>query len=383
MDTFRALAPIDLDRFVQRSKASSALTAAPDLPQIFVQILEKAGELLPSESGAILLDDPLSKVPEREQNVLHFVACFGPIAGALLGQTMAGSEGVAGHVYRTGLAHLMTDPDHDTAFTARIDVETGYRTHSIVAAPIMIGSTVCGTIELVNRLGGRPYDAEDLLMLEVFASYAASSLQNALDARHAQELAKIDDLTGLFNDRYLHVRLREELVHARETGEPCALIFLDLDHFKPINDVHGHLVGSQVLREVGYLLRRVTASTDAILARYGGDEFTVVLPGRNADEAAALGERIRAAVSRAVFMPRRYGPDLPALHVRGQITASVGVAVVEPGSGPAPGMGAADLSNWLIRRADEAMYLAKAEGRDRVAISGRDLSGGLRLHAPE
>lgn len=383
MDIYRALLPADLDRFVQRSKASSALPAAPDLPRVFLQILEKAGELVPSESGAILLDDPLSKVAERELNLLYIVACFGPIAERLLGQTMAASEGVAGHVYRSGLAHLMVDPDRDPAFTARIDVETGYRTHSIVAAPILIGSTVCGTIELVNRLSGGPYDAEDLLLLEVFASYAASSLQNVLDARHAQELAKIDDLTGLYNDRYLHVRLREELVRGREHDAPCALIFLDLDNFKPINDMHGHLVGSQVLREVGYLLRRVTAGTDAIVARYGGDEFTVVLPGRDAREAAELGERIRGAIERAVFMPRVYGPDLPALHLRGQVTASVGVAAVEPGEGPSPGSDDANLSNWLIRRADEAMYAAKAGGGDEVAISSPEVSGDLRLSAPD
>lgn len=369
MNTYRSLLPGELGRFAQRSKASSALPAEPDLRNVFLQILEKASELVPSEAGAILLDDPLTKVPQRDRNELVFVAAFGPAAGDLLGRTVAAEEGVAGHVYCTGTAHLAVETEQDEAFASRIDDETGYRTKSIVAAPILIGTTVCGTIELLNRLDGRPFDPHDLLLLEVFASYAASSLQNALDARHAQELAKIDDLTGLYNDRYLHVRLREELRAGQASGDPCALIFLDLDHFKPVNDRHGHLVGSQVLREVGYVLRRVTADDDAILARYGGDEFTIVLPGRGAEEAAEVGERIRVAISKAVFLQRSYGPDLPALNISGHVTASVGVAAVKPGQGPPPDAGDADLSNWLIHRADEAMYAAKAQGKDRVAVS--------------
>ena len=382
MNTYQSLAPGDLDRFAQRSKASSALPAEPDLRLVFQQILEKAAELVPSESGAILLDDPLVKVPERERNELVFVAVFGPAAKALVGRTLPAIEGVAGHVYRTGSAHLAVTTEADETYTPRLDQETGYHTRSAIAAPILIGTTVCGTIELLNPPGGRPYDAHDLLLLEVFASYAASSLQNALDARHAQELAKVDDLTGLYNDRYLHVRLREELARGRKEGWPCALLFIDLDHFKPVNDRHGHLVGSQVLREVGYILRRVTVDDDAILARYGGDEFTVVLPGRRVEEAALLGERIRAAIAEAVFLQRSHGPDLPALNIAGLVTASVGVAAVEAGEGPPPGPGAADLSNWLIRRADEAMYAAKGSGKDRVAVTEDEVSGNLRLSSP-
>ena len=380
---YQSLAPAELARFAQRSKASSALPAEPDLSNVFLQILEKASELVPSEAGAILLDDPLVKVKEREANELVFVAVFGPAAGDLLGKKVAAGEGVAGHVYQTGTAHLAVETERDEAFAKRIDDETGYRTKSIIASPIQIGTTVCGTIELLNRLDGHPFDPHDLLLLEVFASYAASSLQNALDARHAQELARVDDLTGLYNDRYLHVRLREELARGRETGRPCALIFLDLDHFKPVNDRHGHLVGSQVLREIGYLLRRVTAEDTAILSRYGGDEFTIVLPGLTVQEAAGVGERIRTAIASAVFLERSHGPDLPALNIRGQVTTSVGVAAVEPGELAAADMRDAALSNWLIRRADQAMYAAKALGKNRVAVSDGGLSGNSRLSVPD
>lgn len=350
----------ELDRFLQRSKVSSALPEEPDMASLFGQILEKAAELVPSEYGAILLDDPLQKSVDPATNKLHFVATFGPSSDALLGKVVGAAEGVAGHVYSTGNVHLATDTRHDEIFDPKTDQAGGHRTRSIIAAPILIGDAVCGAIELINRLDGNRYDAQDLLLLEVFASYTASSLQNALDARHAQELAKVDDLTGLFNDRYLHARLREEL-DGMADGDRCAFLFIDLDQFKPVNDRYGHLVGSQVLREVGFLLRRLAADRDAVVARYGGDEFTVLLPGRSAEEVMELAETIRGAIADTTFLDRPRGQELPALGLHGMVTASIGVADTT-GLDPArPGAASA-----LIRRADQAMYAAKAAGKDLV-----------------
>lgn len=356
-----SLPPAELDRFVQRSKASSALTAEPDLSLLLSQILRKAAELVPSEAGAILLDDPVSKRDDPAQNRLHFVSAFGPAADKLMGLAISPSEGVAGRVYTTGSAYLSSDTGEDTTFAPAMDASTGYHTRSIIAAPILIGGVVCGTIELLNRADGEPYDSRDLLLLEVFASYTASSIQNALDARVARALAQVDDLTGLYNDRYLHVRLREELDRIRGEERHCALLFMDLDHFKPVNDTYGHLVGSQVLREVGFVLRRATAEHPAVLARYGGDEFTVILPGQTAAEAAQLAESIRTAVEETVFLERARGPDLPALGIEGVVTVSIGVADVKGTDAVESGAARA-----LMRRADAAMYLAKDAGKNCV-----------------
>jgi len=360
MPDCQSLPPDELARFVQRTKASSALPGEPDVALLFRQILQNAAELVPSESGAILLDEPLSKVLPPPVRRLHFVAAFGPTE-RLLGQSIPADHGVAGHVYCTGKAHLASVADMDAAAVEYVDRSTGGATRSIIAAPIVIGDSVCGAIQLVNPADSDAYDQRALLLLEVFASYTASGIQNLLDARHAQELARMDDLTGLFNDRYLHARLREELDAAERDGTPCALLFIDLDSFKPINDRYGHLVGSQVLREVGFVLRRATADLDAIVARYGGDEFAVLLPGLGAEAAEPVAEAIREAVASAVFLETSRGPEMPALHLRNAVTASVGVAAVEPGESAA-----ADPALWLIRAADQAMYRAKTDGKDRV-----------------
>jgi diguanylate cyclase (GGDEF)-like protein len=166
-------------------------------------------------------------------------------------------------------------------------------------------------MELINRRGGGEFGAHDLAVLEIFAGYTSSTLQNALDAKRANELAKRDDLSGLYNDRWMHVRISEMIAETDESGGECALIFMDLDHFKSVNDSYGHLAGSRVLREVGFLLRREVESETSILCRYGGDEFVIGLPETSLDEGFAIADRLRAAIAEATYLEREYGPTFP------------------------------------------------------------------------
>jgi len=360
---FHSLDGAGLERFLLRTRAGATLPLDVDLGAQLTQILERARALVPALSGSILLDDPLRKVSDRAQNDLCFVTAFGPAAERLPGTRIPAGQGIAGKVYVSGRPHLAADAPADPSFSPEVDRATGHATRSVVAAPIALGSTVCGVIELVDRLQGDRFDERDLALLEIFAGYTSSTLQNALDAKRAAELARRDDLTGLSNDRWLHHRLVEMVAEADAGGQPLALIFFDLDHLKRVNDTHGHLAGSQVLREIGFLLRRLVTEPAALLARYGGDEFVVCIPAATPDAGETAAEEIRAAIEHAVFIDQDYGDAIPALHLAGVVSASMGVARYEPASTGAPPHASA---RALLQRADTAMYAAKSAGRNRT-----------------
>src|SRR2546423_891125 len=283
---FHSLEAPQLERFLERQKSGLSLQSDIDLDLVLRQILQKANEFVPSESGSILLDDPFRKVAARRENELVFIASFGDSSRNLIGQRLSAKYGIVGQVYQTGTPYLSADVTRDDFFYPDIDEKLGHITHSVVCVPIYIGKHVCGVLELINRLEGKAFTERDKVLLEIFAGYTSFTLQNALDAKRAHELAKKDDLTGLYNDRWFHVQLTEALGEARRNGKPAVLMFMDLDRFKVVNDCHGHLAGSQVLREVGFLLKRIVRHDDATVARYGGDEFVVILPDTTPEAAA-------------------------------------------------------------------------------------------------
>jgi diguanylate cyclase (GGDEF)-like protein len=366
-----SMRPAELERFLERQKATFSLRSDFDLDVVLMQILQKSYEFVPSESGSILLDDPVRKRASREDNDLVFISTFGEGSEQLIGQRLSARDGIAGKVYQTGVPYLSPDVATDEYFFGKFDEQTGFKTHSIVCVPIYIGKTVCGVLELINRSDGRVFTSRDLTLLEIFAGYTSFTLQNSLDAKRAHELAKRDDLTGLYNDRWFHVCLTETLVEADSTGEPATLLFMDLDNFKKINDLHGHLAGSQVLREAGFLLKRVIDLDRATVARYGGDEFVAVLPRAGVATGMRVAEEIREAVVHTTFLEREYGFGMPALNLSGVLSISIGVAVYQPGV--ASGDGTIDSKkNEILRRADAAMYEAKSLGKGRIVVSGAD-----------
>jgi diguanylate cyclase (GGDEF)-like protein len=363
---FHSLEIPQLERFLERHKSGLPLRNDYDLDLVLRQILQRANEFVPSESGSILLDDPFRKVAARRENELVFIATFGEAGRDLVGQRLSAKFGIVGRVYQTGTPYLSADVEDDVFFYPDIDRQLGHKTESIVCVPIYIGKHVCGVLELVNKLDGQIFSERDKTLLEIFAGYTSFTLQNALDAKRAHELAKKDDLTGLFNDRWFNVRLTEAVAEARLSGKEAVLIFLDLDQFKVINDCHGHLAGSQVLREVGFLLKRVVTDENATVARYGGDEFVMVFPETTLDHAMGICEEIRQSIESTTFLDREWGFSNPPLNLRGILSASIGLAQYLP---PTDSQVSVEKEKSdLVRRADAAMYRAKSLGKNQVVI---------------
>jgi diguanylate cyclase (GGDEF)-like protein len=188
-----------------------------------------------------------------------------------------------------------------------------------------------------------------LSALRIERGRAMDELERALAG--LQEQAITDPLTGLYNRRYLWEFLRREWIKAKRKESSLAVIMIDLDHFKRINDAHGHQAGDFVLTAVAGLLRTHIRSSD-IVCRYGGEEFALVLPEASLENVRLRAEHIRAAIKRLDF--RHEGVPL------GRITASLGVALFPHH---------ADSPDSLIRAADEALYEAKGAGRDRTVFS--------------
>jgi diguanylate cyclase (GGDEF)-like protein len=344
-------------------------SAGPELPRltaVFRDILWTAQQYIPSESGSICL----SGISGSDET-LAYVAAFGSGAGIIIGRCLPVTQGITGRVFREGRAELHNAPRKDRDFYAAFDDLSDYTTRTLLAVPVAVAGETVGVIGLFNRLGDEGFREEDRKLLEVLSGYASNSLLNLADAFHHREAARRDDLTGLRNDRFFHHQLRVELERREEKDDELSLVFLDLDRFKAVVDAHGHLVGSQVISEVGQLIGRLVTDPRATLARYGGDEFVAILPGLTASEAVATAESVRGAIAATTFLSEPGEDGRPALHLKGAFSASIGVASYRecgfPEGPPA---------DWRVRQrdfievADQAMYRAKAEGRDRVCLGG-------------
>jgi len=187
-----------------------------------------------------------------------------------------------------------------------------------------------------------------LRQVRVLLEPASVALDNALILKRAEALSVTDDLTHLYNSRYLNLVLRKETKRASRNGRPLSLLFIDLDGFKGVNDTHGHLFGSRALVEAAAVIRGSARETD-VVARFGGDEFALVLPDTGGEGAFAVGERIRERVAAHTFLAGD-GLDI-------HLTVSVGVATL-------PDVAAS--ADELMQAADKAMYRVKDAGKNGI-----------------
>jgi two-component system cell cycle response regulator len=221
---------------------------------------------------------------------------------------------------------------------------------SVALLPLMRQNHLFGCLNLGSRNASRFQGQIGTLFLEHLAAVVSACIENARLHEHIKLVGLHDALTGINNRRFFDQRLSEEVSRAQRSGSPLSCLFIDLDHFKRVNDQYGHQAGDAVLKQVSRLLSDRLRQTD-VLARYGGEEFIILLADTAREDAALIAEQIRDRVAKAHLVI----PSGKTLN----ITLSIGVAtMLVPG--------AIKDGRQLIAMADQAVYAAKLSGRNRV-----------------
>jgi len=325
-------------------ETTRALASVHEPQSVLRIIFDKAKAMIRCEAWSLFLIDAAT-------HELVFTIVGGPKARRLKGRRIQPGQGIAGWVAQNGVAAMVADITRDRRFLTEIDRTTKFVTRSVLCVPIFSKKRPAAVLEMVNKIGA-PFDRQDLRLLTRLSEQASIALERAMLHEQAATLGVMDELTKLYNARYLEQALDREVRRCRRYGSIMALIFLDLDRFKTINDRYGHLLGSQCLAEVARIMASNVRDVD-ILARYGGDEFVVILPETTVATARMVAERLHAGISTHVF--------LKDAGIKAHLSASIGIAGLPDH---------AKTKDDLVRKADEAMYQAKSEGRNRICIAG-------------
>src|SRR6202041_574494 len=231
---------------------------------------------------------------------------------------------------------------------------THCQTRCGIAVPIRSKLRVLGVIQLVN-VDRAQFNEQEVFFLQALCDYAAIAIENARWGEKIQELTITDDCTGLYNASHLYKTLEAEVYRSSRFGYEFSVLFIDLDHFKSVNDTHGHLIGSKLLAEIGYLIKAQLRLIDFAF-RYGGDEFVVLLPQTGKDQALVVARRLRDGLRASSFC-REEGLNL-------NVRASIGLATYPHD---------ARTAHDVIRQADGMMYMVKNSTRDNIGIAQRGI----------
>jgi diguanylate cyclase (GGDEF)-like protein len=273
---------------------AKALTSSLDLDSILQTIMEKMAEYFRPDTWSLLMVD-------EEHDELYFAIAVGQAAEALKNVRLKMGEGIAGWAAKNGEQLIVPDVESDPRFARRIDESTKWETRSVICMPLRSRLRVLGVIQLVN----------------------------------------------------VDKTLETEVYRSSRFGYEFSILFIDLDHFKTVNDTHGHLVGSKLLEEIGYLIKAQLRLIDFAF-RYGGDEFVVLLPQTSKDQALVVAKRLRDALRASRFC-REEGLNL-------NVRASIGLATFPHD---------AQTAHDVIRQADGMMYMVKNSTRDNIGIAQR------------
>lgn len=295
--------------------------------------IEAAKRLLNTQAASLLLLD-------EKTGELFFEVAVGEKGSLLQSVRLPRGRGIAGWVAEHGMPVVVHDVGNDPRFYPGVDEISGFITRDMICVPVTAKDRALGALQAINNQG-EPFEEDDMLILHALANQVAVAIENA--RLHQESIT--DGLTGLYHHNYFVQRLEEEIDRASRYQHPLTLAMLDIDHFKEVNDRHGHLAGDRVLERCAAAIKENTRLSD-IAGRYGGEEFGIVLPYTFYGDGLKIGDRFRKAAAAPGI------PDIP-------ITISVGLAFWAGGSRNCS-------AARLIEMADKAMYAAKRNGRNRV-----------------
>lgn len=230
---------------------------------------------------------------------------------------------------------------------SRVSTTPTWEPGLFICLPVKGRDSFIGWISLEAKQAAHPFHIHDLRLASIGSDLISLALGNTERFSQTEALAISDELTGVYTRGYFNERLLEEFRKARHNGRPFSLVILDIDHFKKVNDAHGHHIGDEVLRWLARLVMAQARETDFV-ARYGGEEFVVIMPSTRSADAFPFTQRLVKTIASTPF---RWGQKSI------KVTLSAGVAALT-----------ADVPNEeeMIRRSDEALYAAKKGGRNRV-----------------
>jgi diguanylate cyclase (GGDEF)-like protein len=328
-----------LDDLLVFHELARSLTSSLDLTAILRNIRKYMERFIDAELWALLMVD-------QKRQELYYVSSDGVEDPRLADMRVKVGEGLAGWVAAHGETLIIPEAIRDPRLADAAKSQT-FVVRSAIGLPIRGRKGTHGVLEIFNPNLDQRSDYT-IAFLHMLVDYAAIAIENALDIAQVQLLTITDDVTGLYNARHLYAIMDRELETARTDFRSLSLIFIDLDRFKLVNDAHGHLIGSELLGQVGKRIRELSRSTDSCF-RYGGDEFVILMPATTRETALRLGRSIHASVTRSAFTMAK-GVELT-------IGASAGVATY-PGDGRSV--------HAILGAADKRMYSVKASGRGRV-----------------
>lgn len=319
-----------------------ALTSELEPKRFFRKMLQKVSELLPAENWSLLLLDESSQE-------LRFEVCVNLNMDTVKNIRLKIGEGVAGQTVLRKRPMIVTDAGSCPEFCSRVDQISGMTTRSLLAVPLVFGDKCSGVIELVNPVST---GERTLCLLSVIADYAAIAVENMRRYCQIHDLSIRDNLTGMYNTRYLYQTLGAMIADRTASRAPLSLIFMDVDNFKRVVDSYGHLKGSQVLCEIAATLRG-SIQEPAFGVAYAGDEFVVVLPDTPKTAAFLKAEEIRARINETRYLIE-HGHNI-------QVSVSIGLACFPEDAG--------DIRE-LLALADDALFQVKARGKNSILAVG-------------